>query len=543
MKEIYKENKSKILIIVLVTLLMIVGLTFAYFAAESTDGASTKLNVEIEEVPVLVFSEDNELTLVADSSNFSLGFGDVSVSANPTASLSYDGEISTEYNVYLEVDSSLIYTTDEKTPELILVIKDENGDFITDISGLTYIEYSDEVKGFDITTETGYFTVKTNIEISTTETKYDTVHEWTYSLHFINLETSQNDNIGNYASATLVMQQEQIVEKFLLSDKILMNEDAGFESSKLAINYIETKGTPNFNSVETEDAGLYLTVDNDGDSYYFRGATEDNYVEFAGMLWRIIRIDGQGNIKLMLFNEDVESEVYQSINENSWYNYNDNLSFYHVGYMYTESEPDGLTTDSVVKTAVDEWYEENLANSYSEYISTTAIYCADRTMYVQSGISGSYEYASITYNSIYNYTYYYGAATRLFTSNLSDVNPNLICPTEVDSFTVDNTEDGNGALDYGIALITADEVAFAGANVGVSNESYYLNIDSGLSYGGFWTMTPANSNNVFNVYSGGMLSYRFSNDAFVIYPTISLNYNVVYSSGDGSISNPYTIEM
>ena len=50
---------------------------------------------------------------------------------------------------------------------------------------------------------------------------------------------------------------------------------------------------------DSSDVGLYKGNDDYGDSYYFRGNIDNNYVEFAGYIWRLIRINGDGSIRLI----------------------------------------------------------------------------------------------------------------------------------------------------------------------------------------------------------------------------------------------------
>ena len=59
------------------------------------------------------------------------------------------------------------------------------------------------------------------------------------------------------------------------------------------------EGTPNFANVAKTDEGIYKTQDDWGDSYYFRGDVKDNWLKFAGYYWRIIRINGDGSIRVI----------------------------------------------------------------------------------------------------------------------------------------------------------------------------------------------------------------------------------------------------
>ncbi len=130
--------------------------------------------------------------------------------------------------------------------------------------------------------------------------------------------------------------------------------------------------------------------------------------------------------------------------------------------------------------------------------------------------------------------------------NLETVTPELTCPNSNDRFTV-STDNGNGALTYPIALITADEVAYAGSIVMTHNHDYYLYTNSH-----YWTMTPnlfstssdANGKSlVWAVFTDGRMN---NNDVMTstngIRPAISLKAGTTAISGDGTASNPYVIE-
>ena len=83
-----------------------------------------------------------------------------------------------------------------------------------------------------------------------------------------------------------------------LSDCMLViaNHDKTVESAK---TNIKAKGIPDFTQVATTDEGLYMAEDDEGESYYYRGAVKNNYVSFAGFIWRIIRRNGDGSIRMI----------------------------------------------------------------------------------------------------------------------------------------------------------------------------------------------------------------------------------------------------
>ena len=86
-----------------------------------------------------------------------------------------------------------------------------------------------------------------------------------------------------------------------LSDCMLVmnNHEASTDVAKTAI---KAKGTPDFSKIapnDTETDGLYMAEDDEGESYYYRGAVKNNYVSFAGFIWRIIRRNGDGSVRMI----------------------------------------------------------------------------------------------------------------------------------------------------------------------------------------------------------------------------------------------------
>ena len=71
------------------------------------------------------------------------------------------------------------------------------------------------------------------------------------------------------------------------------------KTTDIAKTNIKAKGTPDFTQVATTDEGLYMAEDDEGESYYYRGAVKNNYVSFAGFIWRIIRRNGEGSIRMI----------------------------------------------------------------------------------------------------------------------------------------------------------------------------------------------------------------------------------------------------
>ena len=100
-------------------------------------------------------------------------------------------------------------------------------------------------------------------------------------------------SIGYSAFNTELMISGDVkVDVLSIKDRILY-DNGGRE-------YIESKSNPDLNTIATIDEGMYSTLDNDGISYYYRGANNNNYLSFGDFLWKIIRINGDGSIRLIL---------------------------------------------------------------------------------------------------------------------------------------------------------------------------------------------------------------------------------------------------
>ena len=295
---------------------------------------------------------------------------------------------------------------------------------------------------------------------------------------------------------------------------------------------IKTRNLPLMRSskVEGDTTGtIYKSKDNDGDTYYFAGAPTDNWVKFAGFYWRIIRINGDGSIRMIYNGTSTNVTGIGTQIQESAFNTDYNRSE-HVGYMYTINQQHGNTTDSSIKDVLDSWYSSNLA-SYADKISTEAGFCGDREM--SSGYSWSSEPSS---------TIYYAGYGRL-AQNSSSVNPTFKCSNSNDLYTTSSSSKGNKALVNPIGLITADEVVMAGLPItgtGISATSNYIYAEND-----YWTMTPcyyASGAAPFYVHSNGVLStYNAVSTAFGVRPVINLSADVIIKSGNGTSSTPYEI--
>ena len=290
-----------------------------------------------------------------------------------------------------------------------------------------------------------------------------------------------------------------------------------------------------FSTVLTTDNTntLYTSTEDSKTVYYFAGNATDNWVKFGknasnqDLYWRIIRTNSEGSIRL-LYHGTSTTATDAYIGKSAFNSSYDNIAY--VSYMYGSlgSIPNARenTNNSTIKGIIDTWYKDNLNTNYGKYLSTTAVYCNDR---------------STSDNT------YFGAYTRLKTNKT----PSYDCAATEDKFTAD-TSTGNGKLTYPIALMTADEVSFAGGLWGTNAQTwYYYNSAKGSSTGEqwWWLLSPASGNGsyayVFFVVGSsnpGFLSSTYVSHTYGVRPAVSLKSCVKTSGGDGSASAPYTIE-
>ena len=300
-----------------------------------------------------------------------------------------------------------------------------------------------------------------------------------------------------------------------------------------------TKSACDTSSCESHEKGIFSTTDADGTSYYYRGAVENNYLKFAGYYWRVVRINGNGSIRIIYDGTSAHSNGESSTDRQygtSQFNtaYNNNM---YVGYMYTSGEAHGTGTSSAIKTNVDKFYTDKLA-SYASKLDTNAGFCGDRSnLNLQSGVGTG---TVITYNKGY--------------LRVEESTPTLTCENASDYYTVSSASSGNKKLSYPIGLITADEVMLAGHAGGVFDGSYNHMKSNNGSYlvtgNAFWTMTPAGGYNpfgatywyagVFGVYASGKVDDYGVSDAYGLRPVVNLKSGVTIP-GSGTKTDPYVV--
>ena len=248
-------------------------------------------------------------------------------------------------------------------------------------------------------------------------------------------------------------------------------------------------GENNSNIVTTGD-GLYSKTTNTGTTYYFKGAVENNYVKFADTIWRIVRVNEDGTIRLITQDSVIERQLF-----NSTYNPYDKM-------YYTNSE---------IKTAVENWYKTNITDKgFDGKVASGNYFC---------------EQAKVVCNTDFTA----GSATVVTEDNYT---PSFDCTTD---------GNGKGVVSGKVGLITVDEVLFAGG-VMASSSNFYLK--NGSIY---WMMSPAGfrtSNDVANAWyvdDDGYTNGTSVDNILDVRPVLSLSADTLVS-GSGTNSDPYIVK-
>ena len=334
-------------------------------------------------------------------------------------------------------------------------------------------------------------------------------------------------------------------------------------------------------AVSTSSEKILASDDDDyGTTYYFRGTVENNFVEYANMCWRIVRVTGDGSIKLILYNyngltstnntpasstpcnvtgDDLAFARYDGSNYLSHYNdkYNDNA---YVGFMYgtpgssSYEETHVNTNPSTVLTNLNKWYTNVLSKqaNFSDNQLADTIWCNDKSVVTNT----TFNPLNLTIRNNFGYgdnTNYYwilislsyldeGGFTCLYARN-----------ENLSKFTVSDTKYGNGALKgYGkVGLLTGEEITFAGGVALTDSPTYYLrqnataNMWMGLSSALYLTNGTEDflpGAYVAGVYNGTLFPYHVNYNGG-IRPVIAFTSSIAISSGNGNATNPYKVVM
>ncbi len=486
-------QKKQTILVVASLLVVVLSVTLAYFTAQII-GKGKDVSVSSTDLKIIFTDSDGAIS----GSNIEPGWSDTK-----TFTIENKSNETYKYNI---------------------VIQDLVNTFVTN----GYLQYK-------ITSTNGGYNMTEFKDVPKSSVATDTI--LAYSVVIPNGVTQSYTIEFKYVNDESVDQSDDMGKK--LSGKLFITEGTEDPNKTLYNQLLADKSTvltrTDFSKVLTDNNTntLYTSTEDSKTVYYFAGNATDNWVKFGknasnqDLYWRIIRTNSDGGVRLLYHGTSTTAtDAYiRTSTFNSSYN---NIAY--VSYMYgnlgSVANARENTTNSTIKTIIDNWYKDNLNTNYGKYLSTTAVYCNDR---------------STSDNA------YFGAYTRLITNKT----PSYDCAATEDKFTVDSTV-GNGKLTYPIALMTADEVSFAGGVYGTNAPTwYYYNSANGSSTGStwWWLLSPnfwdGSRAGVFFV-GGSSFPGSFSGDYVGntgnVRPAISLKSCIKYSTGNGSASDPYTIK-
>ena len=496
-------NKKSITILIVCLIVSVMSVSLAFFSARIIgNGKNVSVNAK-------------ELTINFDNNNeIASGIIEPGWSSANTFSITNKSKTNFTYDIVLKN-----YKNTTKTNGY-LVYK------ITSTNGYNMTEYKDMPKDGENTYD---LVIARGITI---EPGSSNKQSYTLEIKYLDSSEDQSIDMGSTVTGSLY-----IVESTTNENNPYTKGTLGYQIMEDNSN-IKTRTDFSKTYTDVNIGTMYKAQEENTDVYYFAGDARNNWVKFGGYYWRIIRTNSDGSIRLLY--HGTSPEATDAYVDNYVINISANDSMY-VGYMYGTSGSlanNRLNTNSSsIKDKIDTWYASNMT-SYTKYLSTTAVYCNDR------------EVGSGTYSATGN-EFYYAGYTRLITNKT----PSYDCSATEDKFTVD-TSTGNGKLTYPIALMTADEVSFAGGVYNTNAETWYYLNNKGTSsintdIKEWWLMTPTYwySDKIAITFKVSSYENRKAQlraqrvfDGLYIRPVISLKKDLIYKSGDGSATSPYTIE-
>ena len=406
---------------------------------------------------------------------------------------------------------------------------------------------------------------KTNVERSTTleikkgKSEGITNNQITFNdkseIAIVNINKTSS-NIS--ASVNSVSKRFVSLQRTIMDDTRIKKNNGTPDFSKIA-NYTIT-GDSNSGEI-----GMYSAEDDYGTSWYFRGAQSYNYVSFANLIWRVVRINGDNSVRMILDdpldvleNCDDSNSSTKFCSTTTFSTNNSDLSFYgKSGYMqgtFLEAYSDNIfdfdlqnknLNDSDIKKKVDAFYEKYILN-YQAYLADS-LFCGNK-MYMNLSIF-SHEPGVDPYIDCIDY---YDAnqdrsvslkcadeGTKGFTE-LQKSYSRYTSKIDMSTYTKQGTLVNND-LKYPIALLSADEAIAAGFLYfeGSSKNNYLFK----KNYNSWWLMDPVSGcdnprNYVVNYDTLIDSSVNYENG---IRPVINLKSNVFVDKGEGTKDKPYII--
>ena len=510
-----KQLKKIYLYIGILVAIIFIGATYAFFTAGMSSETSTTVRADAGTMKITYDGGANINLAGIYPKDDVWATKTITVTGNNTT----DAEM--YYKLTLVVDSNTFKTDDPLQYELVSTNTSTNGEVIPTIS-------KTDITGTSIELGKGHFVKANNAK-----------HTYLLKIYYPRKVTSQNANQGAAFSAHVEITSAKAPTVSNLAETILAN------------NEVKTPITTPGAAISTAEEALLASAEDDyGTSYYFRGAVKNNYVEFANKCWRIVRISGDGSVKLILHNDNKAGVAnpcdaannsasaafarYSGTTYTSAFNtnYNDNA---YVGFKFGTvgaidyASTHANTNNSTILTKLETWYNNNL-KTYESVIDDN-VWCNDKTNVTDK----TYDPWGDKPNGLgygTNVTYY-GATQRLTSKSNSagGTGPSLKCNGELSKITSK------------VGLITADELAFAGYARGLSNTTTYLQENATDTY--WWSLSPGGfgggNASVWFVHGDGGFGSGIVNSPGAVRLSISLK-STTNVTGNGTSENPYIVK-
>ncbi len=537
MKEILIKNKTIIILSLILLLLGVIGVSYAFMSSDVVVTTEGNANVQVIAGDGYTFEHIRNIEKLTEVSGTDYTLLDMSSDITLTAL----EQIDTTYDLYYNIKvNNYLEGTTTSSAKVIVKIYNPSGAEVTSLTGLSRVTVG-SITGFNLTDYTGSIELVKDYAISTNSS---ITQNWQVKVYLY-------DTVGLPNISNTVFDSEMNVEEHdpcwnpETSTDIILCHNGGQA-------LIEAKAEPDFTQVADTNEGMFATTDTYGTAYYYRGAVDNNWLYYNGIYWRIVSIAGNGAIKLLYSGTTAPTSAtatvmtgeHTEIGEyafNSTYNNNA-----YVGYMYTLNQRQGLGTSSLIKTTLDNWYTTNMNGVDSQIVDN--IFCYDRSLAKSGYQSSNFGSANGSYTGTGTGTVgtLYGTAARITASSSRMVaggtGPDIMCPSKTDAYTAGDTTNGNGALSKKVGLLTADEAVMAGLAHGTRNSTTYLYTNRW-----YWLGSPfgfgSNSTDyarVWGVDPTGNFYDFFVSATFGVRPAVYLTSNIVLS-GTGEWNDVYKI--
>ena len=496
-----KQNKFivPIILIIILTIVIFIGLTYAYFDLTIKAEESSTMTIGGAEISANFVSTNSITIEEALPGDSPIGFKDFSITTKNTSNNSY--------KLYLK---TIIY----------------NNTFIdTENDGVLYYDiYSGTNHDTLVQTKTLFPTIskgKAILKELTIPAKTNETTEYRLNLYFPESDKVQNKNGRLILNAQITVENTNETSATVpaLPYQVPL-------ASYLSINSL-SESFNNSNGIEIDDT--------DDKNVRYVGATPKNYIKFNNETWRIIgvfnditTIDENGNEK--------KESLVKIIRDESLGEYSLDSSATSVNSGY----------------GINEWSQADLMTELNnDYINTSKT-SGTTTWYngINNSKKGTYDYSnnmkSAFINKIANVRWSTGRATWQSSVLNSYNQERSTASIRTPSDNVPRTNTWNGK----IALIYPSDYGYASTDTTCRNNLYECSNDENKTNNwlfkntDYWTLSPysGDSSSVVGMPGGGAVHHDHASGSNSTFPAVFLKSDIKITSGTGEESNPYILE-